>query len=280
MHFEITPSHQTGKPLTTTQRSSGKFEEEPRIGTHVLRRGQPPLKLNEKQFHAQYGDLKQLFMAEAIEIDAVSDDGSRSSLRKAVEAAKKENGASSRQAIEKAMGPKFKFAADEIERLAREADPSSGANPSNQGVGTNLGRATNQGLATADAPNPDPDAAAAGRAAIKGMRGGLTEEEANARRETFINAQDEAQQARIQAENKDEAMEHRTMPPDHELPPGNHPSVQGEQRTESADTLRGTSADNSAPSAELPEEFVEGQPTAESETQSHHSSKKSRKNRG
>lgn len=71
MHYEIRRGHQTGKPLTQTQRSSGTFAEEPIVLGKVMRRGSSPLRLTPEQFEQQKAKLLRQLLSGSIEIYVV-----------------------------------------------------------------------------------------------------------------------------------------------------------------------------------------------------------------
>ena len=76
MHFELTRNIHPGKQLTSNQRGSSLFSEEPRVGTKVLRRG-TVLKLNPTQFKSLEAKVYRLHEAGAITMTRVEDDGTR-----------------------------------------------------------------------------------------------------------------------------------------------------------------------------------------------------------
>jgi hypothetical protein len=71
MHYEIRRGHQTGKPLTQTQRSSGTFAEEPIVLGKVMRRGSSPIRLTPAQFEQQKAKLLRQLLSGSIEIYVV-----------------------------------------------------------------------------------------------------------------------------------------------------------------------------------------------------------------
>lgn len=121
MHFEIRRALCPGKQLTPAQRTSSVFAEEPRIGARTLRRGLPPLKLNEAQFAASLPQIKKLFLAGAIEISAVNH-GDHSDLREAIAAWKRQSGKSDLQALHALLPQTLKFATNELEQLVQADD--------------------------------------------------------------------------------------------------------------------------------------------------------------
>lgn len=68
MHYEISRGVKFGKNLTTAQRASSKFAEEPVVLGKVLRRGYPPIRISEEQYEANLTQLKTLEKAGAITI--------------------------------------------------------------------------------------------------------------------------------------------------------------------------------------------------------------------
>lgn len=71
MYFEISRAYVAGQPMTVAQRTSSLFSEEPTVLGKALRRGLPPLKIDEKQFAQAEHMLRRLFDAGAINIKAV-----------------------------------------------------------------------------------------------------------------------------------------------------------------------------------------------------------------
>ncbi len=80
MHFEISRGTKPYNRVTTAQRTSSLYAEEPIVMGKILRRGGAALKLDETQFRRQADKLKRLLKAGAIEIWAVYDDGKRVSV--------------------------------------------------------------------------------------------------------------------------------------------------------------------------------------------------------
>lgn len=86
MHYEITASVYSGKPMSYTQKTSPFFTDCPQIGIHSIR-SREPLKLSRLEFQKHEKDIKRLFLAEAIEIVEVADEGEgvkRTDLRAAI----------------------------------------------------------------------------------------------------------------------------------------------------------------------------------------------------
>jgi hypothetical protein len=73
--YLIRSAYRRGQPLTTKQRTSSFFTEEPRVGTHIVRLDHP-LRFTDAELEAHEADLKRLLEAEAIEIVRLSEDGS------------------------------------------------------------------------------------------------------------------------------------------------------------------------------------------------------------
>lgn len=71
MFYEISRGVKAGKNLTTAQRVSSKFAEEPVVLGKVLRRGYPPIRINEEQYQLNQTQLKTLEKAGAISITPV-----------------------------------------------------------------------------------------------------------------------------------------------------------------------------------------------------------------
>lgn len=71
MHFEISRAFRHGMQLTQAQKTSSLFSEEPMVMGKALRRGLPPLRIDEAQFKQNQIMLKRLFDAGAINIKAV-----------------------------------------------------------------------------------------------------------------------------------------------------------------------------------------------------------------
>jgi hypothetical protein len=74
MHFEIRRGYKTGRQLSTAQRTSGLFAEEPVVLGKVLRRGVKPLMVTEEQFKLFKPRLLLLMLAGAIEVDVIDGD--------------------------------------------------------------------------------------------------------------------------------------------------------------------------------------------------------------
>lgn len=72
-HYEVRSAIHPGKQLTPAQRTSSRFEEAPRIGSIVLRRGKI-LKLSEAEMYAQHAALKRHLMSGSIELVEVDDE--------------------------------------------------------------------------------------------------------------------------------------------------------------------------------------------------------------
>lgn len=77
MHYEIRRGLKTGKQLTTTQRTSGTFAEEPIVLGKTLRRGMRPIQLTEEQFDKNRAKLLRLLLSGSIEILVVNGTSSK-----------------------------------------------------------------------------------------------------------------------------------------------------------------------------------------------------------
>lgn len=85
MIFQVSRSFSRTKQLTSLQRLSTAFSEEPRIGTKILRAGSPPLLFTQAEFKIHQAKLRSLFAAHAIEIKAI-DNGREEDFRAALAA--------------------------------------------------------------------------------------------------------------------------------------------------------------------------------------------------
>ena len=72
MHYEIRRGLKTNRQLTTVQRTSGTFAEEPIVLGKVLRRGMRPMLLNEDQFKQHKPKLLRLLLSGSIEIFVIN----------------------------------------------------------------------------------------------------------------------------------------------------------------------------------------------------------------
>lgn len=132
MHFEITRALKPGQQLTSAQRNSSLFAEEPRIGAQVLRRGSLPLRLSEAAFKASFTQIKRLFMAGAIDIAAVNEHR-RESLSNVLAVFKKDAppGTTHQMMVEKLLGSALSFASNEVAELAKD-DPKPNSVPTKE----------------------------------------------------------------------------------------------------------------------------------------------------
>lgn len=71
MHYEIHRGLRTGKQLTTAQRSSATFAEEPVVLGKVLRRGSRPMIVTDSQFEVHKAAILRQLLSGSIQILAV-----------------------------------------------------------------------------------------------------------------------------------------------------------------------------------------------------------------
>lgn len=128
MHFEISRAVRAGKNLTTAQKTSSLFAEEPRIGAKTLRRGLPSVTLSEQEFNGSLLQIKQLFKAGAIEIKAVHN-GVSQDLRHVIDAILGSDKQTVQAAIDKALGSALSFARDEVEKLVQKDETPPAPTP-------------------------------------------------------------------------------------------------------------------------------------------------------
>lgn len=74
MHFEIRRGYKTGRQISTAQRKSGTFAEEPVVLGKVLRRGMRPLSVSEEQFQLHKAKLLRLLLSGSVDITVVDGD--------------------------------------------------------------------------------------------------------------------------------------------------------------------------------------------------------------
>lgn len=72
MHYEMSRGLKSGRQLTTAQRTSGTFAEEPVVLGKVLRRGMRPIHINEEQFNQSKSQLLRLLLSGSIEIHVIN----------------------------------------------------------------------------------------------------------------------------------------------------------------------------------------------------------------
>jgi hypothetical protein len=72
MHYEIRRGLKSNGRLSTTQRTSGTFAEEPVVLGKVLRRGMRPMLLNEDQFKQHKSKLLRLLLSGSIDVFVVN----------------------------------------------------------------------------------------------------------------------------------------------------------------------------------------------------------------
>lgn len=80
MHYEIRRGLKTGRRLTTAQRTSGTFAEEPIVLGKVMRRNSRPILLTAEQFEPQKAKLLRQLLSGSIEIFVVDEGQSPSRL--------------------------------------------------------------------------------------------------------------------------------------------------------------------------------------------------------
>ena len=69
--YRVKRAVKPGKALTTVQKTSSFFAEEPKVGVKVLRRGLPYIELTEEQMKSNELCLKKLLISESVEIDVI-----------------------------------------------------------------------------------------------------------------------------------------------------------------------------------------------------------------
>lgn len=130
MHIEVTRAVKPGKALTRAQRNSSLFAEEPRVAGKTLRRGSPPLRLNQEQFERSSTQIKRLFLAGAVDL-ALCDGPNRSDLRAELDKAVKAG--ASKEEMAEMMIAAFERDIPSGSRMRREP-PVETAPPADDGM--------------------------------------------------------------------------------------------------------------------------------------------------
>lgn len=124
MHYEVRRALKTGHQLTTRQRTSGTFAEEPIVLGKVMRRGTRPLLLTTAQFDQNKAKLLRLLLSGSIEIFVINGEAaSRLDYKTAVGLSKPATPEPDSSAGD--LPPLLQAAAEKVEELEAKKPPSS-----------------------------------------------------------------------------------------------------------------------------------------------------------
>lgn len=70
--YRIFAAYQRGQQLTPNQRTSGRFDPEPRIGPWTFRPGQKPVEISEAQFKAVSTQIRSAFEAGSVKVEVMT----------------------------------------------------------------------------------------------------------------------------------------------------------------------------------------------------------------